>query len=466
MSIGPSGVKSILWFGLLISGLLSAAELVVIPPYDNGDEDIEGEFASTVSGDGRVVGLGVNTLGLFPTTDHPAYYTSASGTVILNNDPSYTGEFYTAVRVSGVSTNGHYLVGRVRAGNSSARLAAMWEGEGYSTYRTLFPPADDSYSAAIGVTENGSLVCGFEGNYRTQRVWRWDRVTDGVTFLDLPEGFQSSASASHPLSESGDVIAGSVFAYEPEEGERILQRACFWTSNAVVLLPLPDGMSNSLADYVTQDGEWIVGQASEELSDGLGVGICWNVASGEFRTLDPSEGFQSSTLTCITRDGRFGFGDDWQGVGGPRLGFFFDLETNRRYSVQEFFARHGVASSLDLSSFLATDLTQTDSSTAICGYYSLGSDKIASLVFVTRGEFFPSLELSMQYLRTDEGGNEHYEVVGNTTETDFRFERSHDLKTWSMIDPNTRVMNGERLEVAFGADGEMPNFYRVSSVLD
>jgi probable HAF family extracellular repeat protein len=155
-----------------------------------------------------------------------------------------------------VSADGSIIVGRVRVGSSYGEAFRWTEADGMVGLG-LLPGGDQvlsPFSAAFGVSSDGSVVVGRSSSADGHQAFRWTEA-DGMAGLgDLPGGdFSSGAEA---VSPDGSIVVGFGTSASGTEAVR-------WTEadGMVSLGALPGDGTGNVAMNISADGSVIVGQS-------------------------------------------------------------------------------------------------------------------------------------------------------------------------------------------------------------
>lgn len=208
-------------------------------------------YASGVSGDGQVVvGLSGPTSGYRPSFR----WTATTGT---QNTGTLAGG--THAYLEACNTDGSMITGVSYAAAFPNGRAVLWTPA--AGMLPLAMPLGDTFTAAPGITPDGSITVGSSGSYAvappTSRAVRWDSSGVPEDLGVLPNVSHSSAAA---VSADGEIIVGaSGNFYDPNGNASI--HAFRWTRAAGMQeLHLPSRYSRAYA--ISGDGSVVAGTAA------------------------------------------------------------------------------------------------------------------------------------------------------------------------------------------------------------
>jgi probable HAF family extracellular repeat protein len=244
------------------SGSGSEAALWTIDGSVQGLGDFSGGVfdsgASDASADGSVV-VGV---GSPDAPYHEAFrWTSAGGMQALGSNATWA----THVSADGSIIVGFYDTAGGQGGGQ--RHAFRWSA---ATGATLLPNSlgeTTGWSEAIGISADGSVIIGSQGDDRHMRALRWTAAEGATELGDLPGGGLMSNTGS--ISDDGKVIVGWGESANGQEAFR-------WTAQTgmVGLGSLPGVNFYSQAFSVSGDGSIIIGRSNNN------EGFIWDAAHG------------------------------------------------------------------------------------------------------------------------------------------------------------------------------------------
>jgi autotransporter-associated beta strand protein len=160
----------------------------------------------------------------------------------------------TDLWIYGCDGNGQVAVG-VSAGRAT-RWNEFGQPEGIPT------PSSSSYSAATGVSADGSIIVGYSEDYGNQSSWVWSAAS-GAVYLGTPSGTHGVVTNGVAMAVSAD--GGTMVGYGRYR-DRLNNPsaiACLWTATnaGYVLGTLPYGTWSD-AYAVNSDGSVVVGAAT------------------------------------------------------------------------------------------------------------------------------------------------------------------------------------------------------------
>ncbi|QEG36818.1 PEP-CTERM sorting domain-containing protein [Bythopirellula goksoeyrii] len=266
-------------------------------------------FAAGVSVDGSVVTGTAHS----PTGSEAFRWTQATGMVSLGDIP----DGINFILGNAISGDGLVVVGEADANYTF--YAFRWTSEtGMVNMGFLdgVPPEDPTldYSAATGVSGDGSVVVGQSNSGAGGQAFRWTTEDGLVPLGDLPGGrFGSRATA---VSLDGQVVVG----HGTSLSTRYLDEAFRWTSaDGMVGLGKLSGSTTSIANGVSEDGSIIVGKSEVAFVwDSLyGMRNLQSVLANDFGLGSSLTGWSLVEATAVSADGRaiVGFGINPAGDG-------------------------------------------------------------------------------------------------------------------------------------------------------
>ncbi len=157
-------------------------------------------------------------------------------------------------------------------------------------------PGGDIYSAAWGISADGTTVVGASSTASGSDGFRW-RADSGISPLGLVGG------AARGVSGDGSVVVGinssQAFRWDAAGG-------------AVLLGDLPGGATFSTAYAISADGTTIVGRGRSATGE---EAFRWTTAEGMIGMGDLPGGFTSSTAYDVSADGQSIVGASYSGAG-------------------------------------------------------------------------------------------------------------------------------------------------------
>lgn len=237
--------KALSIFILAISGIATSSTMTIAASFQKLGSFADNNTyvsASDVSADGSVV------VGNFSRFELEGY---VEGFIWNRNDNSITmlgdlpgSEFSSST--GGISADGSVVVGSRSGVNGSE--AFIWNRNKGITGIKI---PDIDYSLAIDVSDDGSTVVGFGGEFPEAFVW--DKTNGMIDSVELFGG-EYFLSRAHSVSGDGSIVVGT--SSEPNYGG-----AFSWdrTNGVTWLGDLPGGIVSSSANSISSDGSTIVG---------------------------------------------------------------------------------------------------------------------------------------------------------------------------------------------------------------
>ena len=237
--------KALSIFILAISGIVTSSEITIAASFQGLGSFADSNtyvIANDVSADGSVV------VGDFSRFEIEGYI---EGFIWNRNDNSITmlgdllgSEFSSST--DGISADGSIIVGS-RSGVDGSE-AFIWNRNNGITEIGI---PDTDYNFAMDVSDDGSTVVGFGGEFSEAFVWdKTNGITDSVELF----GGEYFLSRAHSVSGDGSIVVGT--SSEPNYGG-----AFAWdrTNGVTWLGDLPGGIVSSSANSISSDGSTIVG---------------------------------------------------------------------------------------------------------------------------------------------------------------------------------------------------------------
>lgn len=194
-------------------------------------------FANAISGDGStVVGFG------FDNDFNVSGYSYRNGTMTLTGSLDGTGFNANA---NAVSFDGSVVVGQSDSTDGPGQRAFRWTSAG--GIQSLGTLAGGTYSIALGVSGDGTVIVGNSGSQGDGRAFRWTQA-DGMKALPSLPG--STFDGVYGISSDGSIIAGS------SKGQAVR-----WQNGLVEPLGLSAGLQYSSASSINANGQVIGGVA-------------------------------------------------------------------------------------------------------------------------------------------------------------------------------------------------------------
>lgn len=341
-----------LWRAGLAGVLLASTALVGLPEARAAGELIDlstglADYfmyeASGVSGDGRVV-IG---------TGYELQNGSARPLRLTDDGLVALPYLDTGGWVEGINRDGTLMVGSVIASNGNA-VAAIWNAEGaMSTIGTLHPSGLGSRSAARDVSGDGSRVVGWSFYSGMMRGFVWIEGATGGTIGNeqmyrLPGLPAAGRWYANAISDNG------LFAVGQSNGDAHLGRAVRWDLSTIAddgeatildLGSLTGMQGGSEAQDVSADGRVVVGESVDadgrfrafRWVEGATTGVAGNVQMHDLGTLGGSD----SIANAVSRNGAFVVGQANLADDETALAFRWTEEGGME-SVGDWLARHGV----------------------------------------------------------------------------------------------------------------------------
>jgi probable HAF family extracellular repeat protein len=242
-------------------------------------------FANAVSSDGSVV-VGRASDATADDVSRAFRWTQATGIVSLGRLNGGKGS-----AAFGVSGDGSVVVGTAWDGIANDSRAFRWTQAGGMTSLGCLNDGGNAlagcYSAANGVSGDGSVVVGFSSDgRRTDRVlglraFRWTQAA-GMVSLGALNG--QTDSVARGVSSDGSVVVGESWTTTLVPGVGSVYspyRAFRWTqSSGMANLGVLNGGSMSLANAVSANGNVVVGQADDGAAGGARRAFRWTQGSG------------------------------------------------------------------------------------------------------------------------------------------------------------------------------------------
>lgn len=221
--------------------------LGVLPGYTSSS------YAQGASGDGSVVAGYSATAG--PAPFKQAFrWTPPTGMQGLGVAPGTSSS-----EAKAISRDGNVIVGFSSDPAQSEGLAFRWTSAGGMHVLPYLPDPRGSYSTAVGVNFDGSIVVGWSGYNSVPVSW----IGDEVIALGFPAGFDRGGAGA--VNDDGSVIVGGVSnslsqiapaVWTPSGGPQLL--ADYLTGNG---FPLPPGVLLATCASVSADGLSFAGEA-------------------------------------------------------------------------------------------------------------------------------------------------------------------------------------------------------------
>jgi hypothetical protein len=202
-------------------------------------------------------------------------WTEGSGALAVANLPGYE---WCLVKHARFNSSNRFVAGGW-CFNEAGNDPYVWAGQ---DHLVAVGPADavgvDELSDPIAVSADGVVAVGGASVGDESRVYRWTE-TNGLSLLELPQGYTSSSLAPFPeaMSEDGSVVVGSMSGSA--------SHGFLWSESAgaVVLSPL-DGHDISEAMVVSPDGS--VAAGTSRLGMASSVAVYWRANGVPHRIAD------------------------------------------------------------------------------------------------------------------------------------------------------------------------------------
>lgn len=313
LPLGPTGVTALTWQAAFGDGTIVANSETLLtsftydtdPPGSrpgfNGIGDLTGGIfesdARAVSADGSVV-VGVSKSAAsspLPGHHEPFRWTETEGMVGLGFLPACgtnNGKVYD------LSSDGSIVVGASFSNLLECAPNALegWRWDTGGMVGLGLPvPSSDTWSAAYGVSEDGSVIVGWTTSLPAPEPfssWRWQTgVMEDIG--DLPGG--TTDSRAHGISGDSLTIVGYGHSASGQE-------ACRWTEQEgmVGLGDLPGGTFESSAWRASADGSVVVGYGT---SDSGVEAFRWTSEGGMVGLGDLPGGAFESEARAVSEDG-------------------------------------------------------------------------------------------------------------------------------------------------------------------